>query len=467
MVRGLLAAKFLGPQLLGVFGFLSLMLQYLAYCGLGLQYAINVELATDPKADHQSSISVTLTLSALIALVLMIAGVAVQVFGLILFDKYSFHQYASVVGFTAGATVLQQVYTNIYRVYGRLAEVAISELFSAVVLIVVVFGFRAEALLSALLIGLALSAAFSIVLFMARAPFRLSLCLDQYWTRALLKMGLPLLFYNASFYLIAMVAQTVIGIYYSVIAMGYYTFAGSVANAILLGFNSISWVVFPNILARTRLDLPDDETLRTTDRVNVLFGTGVFLVVFAGLLLLPALFFVLPSYAPSYGALTILLLSQGLLSSSFGYNCLAIARRRQMAVAKISLGSVLVVGCLAVLFGMLKLPFLWVAVAVLLGSFVFTALQSRLGASLIVGGRERFRSILPFSTIVAIALCAGGVLVRHPFIGALGGSIGFVFGNRSRVFELLRLLKPYIAAIFLLRSPQAAAVQEPVIGELN
>lgn len=462
LVRGLLSAKFLGPQLLGIFGFLCLLLQYLAYSGLGLQFAVNVKLATDPDADHSSSISAALTFTALIAALLIIAGVLVQELGLPLFAKYSFANYATVVGFIAGATLLQQVYTNIYRVHGRLAKVAGTELFSALILLMAVFLFRSDALLMAMLAGMALSAAFALVLFTFRAPFKITLSLNSSWIKSLLSLGWPLLLYNASFYLIPMVAQTAISIHYPVVAMGYYTFATSVANAILLGYNSISWIVFPNILTKTRSELSDAEVLRTTDRVNILFGTGVFLTVFAGLVLLPALFAVLPRYSPSQGTLMILLLSQGLLESCFGYNCLAIARKRQMSVAKISMTCVLAVGCLSTLSGFLGLSFIWIAGAVFVGSLLFNVLQARLGGKLVPSAEEQFRPVLTASTIIALAICIASIPLSHPTLGAAVGSIVFVVGNRERVIELWDICKPFVGGIIFRPKSLDVAIEEQI-----
>jgi O-antigen/teichoic acid export membrane protein len=462
LVRGLLSAKFLGPQLLGIFGFLCLLLQYLAYSGLGLQFAINVKLATNPDTEHSHSISIALTLTVVIAAFLILAGAFVQVFGLPLFSKYSFARYATIVGFIGGATLLQQVYTNIYRVYGRLAKIAITESFSALMLLLAVFLFRSDALLVAMLVSMALAAAFALVLFTFGAPFVISLSLNRAWIKSLLSLGLPLLLYNASFYLIPMVAQTTISIHYPVVAMGYYTFATSVSNAILLGYNSISWIVFPNILTKTRSGLPDADVLRTTDRVNILFGTGVFLTVFAGLLLLPVLFAVLPSYAPSQGTLMVLLVSQGLLESCFGYNCLAIARKRQMSVAKISLTCVLAVGCLSALSSFLGLSFIWIAVAVFFGSLLFNLLQARLGMKLVPSAEEQFRPVLTFSTLAAVAICIGSVLLSHPTLGAAVGSIVFVVGNSGRVIELWNMCKPFVEGILCRPKSLEAAIEEHI-----
>ena len=203
----------------------------------------------------------------------------------------------------------------------------------------------------------------------------------------------------------------------------------------------------------------DADAARTADRGNVLFGTGSFLVVFSGILSLPILFWILPSYTHSREPLVALLLSEAMLSGSFGYNSLAIARKKQMTVAKLSLLSVIFVGISAMAIGMNHLPFIWVAVAVLAGSVLFTVLQARLGHRLIGNLKHQMRPILPLGTIASVLLCLGGALLHHSSIGAVGGSLVFCIANRRRVQELWRVSEPHIRTLI----PLTATRHEDVL----
>jgi O-antigen/teichoic acid export membrane protein len=441
-LRSLLVAKYLGPHLLGVFGFLLLVTQYLSYSGLGLQFALNVELATTPVPTHCRSSSVALTLTGVIAAGLIVIGLVIQSTHFRLFAKYSFSQYALAIGLIAALSLVQQVYTNIYRIYGKLIEIAGVEIVSALLLLLLTFVFRGQALITALLCGLVASTAFAVMVFVLRAPFAFCFSLDRAYARPLLRLGIPLLIYNASFYLITMVAQTVVSIFYSLETMGYYTLASSIANVALLGFNSIAWIAYPIVLGKTHQDAPDEDAGRVTDRVNVVLGTGVFLMVFAVVLGLPILFLVLPHYAHARGVVTVLLLSQALLMSSFGYNCLAIARRKQMAIANVSMLSVLVVTVLAIMAGIIHVDFIWVAIAVLAGSALFSLFQARIGSELL--GGIKLRQIVPVGSIASVAVCLAGTLAGYPFTGAVLGSTVYLATNKNKILEVWNVCSPYI-----------------------
>ncbi len=438
-VRGILVAKFLGLYLFGVWGFLMLVRQYLSYTSLGLQYAINVELATesvdDPEKQEQI-VRVALTTTALIAGLLSLSGLGIQVFGVPLFEKYSFNQYAVALGVIAGLGHLQQLFANIYRVHGKLARIAASELFVAAVSLLAALLFRGEALILALLGAMILSGVVSIAIFMIRAPFKVSLSFDIRHVRHLLSIGIPLLIYAVSFYLITVAGRTIISVFYSVETMGYYSLANTITATTLLGLNAVIWVVFPDVLSRTREGLADEAVARTVQKVNDLYGTSVFLAVFGMILALPLLFLFLPKYKPVRGALEVLLLSQAILSLSFGYNCAAIARKQQLKVAGISLIAVAVVTSLGLLAALLKFHYVWIAVSILAGSFVFTILQTRLGSRMLNKGNvqtEYFKSVLPLGGLVAIMFVLVGSLMGNSTLGGLTGLAVFIITSKEKL----------------------------------
>jgi len=443
LVRSLLVARFLGPFLLGIFGFLTLTLQYLAYAGLGLQFAINVELATKPESDHRNSISASILFTALIGSVIVLSGILILTLGVQIFNKYSFYHFAPLVGVIAASTMLQQVYTNIFRVCGKLVEIAIAESAAVVVLIALASIFRGDTLIYALLIGMSASAVFAIILFALRMPIQFNWTLKRASVRTLLAIGLPLLMYNASFSLITMVAQSVVSIYYPLKTMGYYTFASGIANVALLGFSSIAWIAYPSILRRTRVGLPDEDVASVTDRANVVFGTAVFLLALAVTIMQPLIFLILPNYTGAGGAIGVLLLAQALLQSSFGFNCLAIARQKQLTVARVSFISVVLVGAFSLFAAKAGLPFIWVAIGVLLGGIFFSLFQARTGLVLL-GTGTKIRPIINAGTYLSLALCLGGILLGHPSIGAVAASGAYLSTNRARVWEVGHLCKPYL-----------------------
>lgn len=441
-VRGILVAKFLGPHLFGVWGFLGLVQQYLSYTSLGLQFALNVEMATAAVTDPQEQekiIAVALTITALIVGFLGLLGLGIQVFASPLFEKYSFNQYAVILGGIAGLAHLKQVFTNVYRVYGKLARIAASELLSTTMLLLVALVFRDEALILALLGAMVLSGGVTLAIFMIRAPFKIFLSFDVRRARSLLVIGIPLLIYNISFYLIAVAGRTIISIFYSVEAMGYYSLASSITTATLLGLHAVTWVVFPSILSRTREGVADEAVAKTVKRVNDLYSISVFLTVFVAILTLPLLFRFLPQYKPAEGVLDILLLSQAVLSITFGYNCVSIARKKQLAVAGICMIAVVIVVGVGLLVALFKLDFVWIAIAVLLGTFVYAVLQAQLGSRLLNRGQFQtgyLTNVLPWGSLIALLIFLAGSLTGYQlFLGGIG-LVVFVLSNRGSLEQL-------------------------------
>jgi hypothetical protein len=144
-VRGILVAKFLGPELFGIWGFLMLVQQYLSYTGLGMQYAITAELATKDSitSDERSDIiGSSLVITGLISFVLLLLGLGIQVTGFPLFEKYYFSHYALALFLVVGLYHLQQLFTNIYRVFGYLSRIVASELLTAIIPLVSVLMFN-------------------------------------------------------------------------------------------------------------------------------------------------------------------------------------------------------------------------------------------------------------------------------------------------------------------------------------
>ena len=328
MVRGILLAKYLGPALFGTWGFLTLMEQYLSYSNFGLQYAVTVKLATqdaESRSARSKIISAAFLTSLLLTTLLAIAGVWVQIGHVELFTKYDINQYAILLVLWVSLVNLQHVLINIYRVYNELLRIAISELLTAFVPLVVVFLFRDESLITASLAAMAGSSLLSILIFLFKPPFEWTVKFSKDIVWGLFGVGVPLLIYNLSYNMITMVGRTILSAYYSKEEMGYYSFANSITSATLLGFRAILWLAFPMVLYRTRAEVNSQEAVKTVRKVNNLFNTSVFVSVFAVIIASPLLYMFLPQYRSAEKILAISIANPShvidLLGVEFNGNC--------------------------------------------------------------------------------------------------------------------------------------------------
>lgn len=234
--------------------------------------------------------------------------------------------------------------------------------------------------------------------------------------------------------------RTIVSISYSVETMGFFAMANSITTATLLGLRAVIWVIFPRVLSKTRHGMPENEVATTVEKLNDHYGTAVFLVVFAMILSLPFLFLILPQYKPAENVLIVLLLTQAVLSVVAGYNAVAIARKKQLLVAAISLAAVGFIVIFGGVFAWLHWNYIWVALAMLGGGFLYTFLQAHLGSRLINktnSSREYLSSILPVGSLIAIALIIIGIFTGLPWLFSALGLLVFVLTRRHAIGRLL------------------------------
>lgn len=457
-VRGVLVAGFLGPVLFGIWGFIVLIKQYVSHTSLGLQHAVTVELAT-VKGDARSEarvVGISIGGTLLIAVSLVLGAVAADLFDLSLFPKYRFSNFALLVALIVSVNHVQQVLRNTHRVYGSIGRVALTEVMIAAAPLLALAFYRGEALLFALLYSLLGSTLFSVIVLLVKPPFPILLGVNPRELRRLVRIGIPLLIYNASSYLITVAARTIISAFYPVDVMGYYSFANTLTTATLLGLNAIAWIVFPSILAGSTKDVPDELVRQRIDYVNALYGTAVWLVVLLMVIVLPVVFWLLPAYRPAEETLVILMLGQAVLALSFGYNCVAIARREHLRVARLSMVGVGVVTGGGLVAALAQLHYAWVAVAVLLGAIAFTGLQSRLGELLMPDAPPRnasyMKTLFRGSRVIPLGIVLLGLLVGN---GMLVWSLGALMVFIILAWPELRLLFQFARSGGMVGMPDA------------
>lgn len=444
-IHGILIAKFLGPYLFGIWGFLMLIQQYLLYTGLGFQDVVTVELSNKSKSDSTNDekvIAEALGATIVIGILLVLVGLTLQNFPSTLFDKYQIERYILWLTVLASLTHVFRVLICAYRVYGYILLIAITQFLIAAIPLLPLIWFRGDKLIFAVLLSMVLVTALSVAILVLLAPFRVYARFSLKATRSLLLIGVPLLVYNFSFYLITISARTILSLFYSVQAMGYYTLASSITNALLLGFKSILFVILPSMIRNTSAEVADAEAKLAAHNASHLYSISVMFVSLITIICFPLLFQILPEYQPAQGTVSVLLLSQILLSATFGYNAAAISRGYHLSVARISLMSVLIVLLTGGSFAWFGFPFVWMAVSVFLGAVLFLVLQARLGMQLFETEDGTSRNIFEVFSVTnwCIVLCCLAIslldLAYFLYIGLLAV---FVVFNREKFMQIWAL----------------------------
>lgn len=334
-----IAAK-LGPFYFGVWGSVLLLLNYFQQLHFGIANSVNVLLVhhiDDRKKCEEYIINSMM-------LVGIIGGFIILCFALIFFlvpsffDKYRIDNYFVLVCVIAFLQYFRLLFVNIYRVYNRLGYIIIAQSVTIVLTFFSVIFFKGETLIYSLvlcyLVGNAI--AFLLPLFSSLIPKMSLKRLNREMQKSILKKGMFLFLYNSCFYFILISIRTIISYNYKVEEFGVFTFSYTLANAMLLLLEAISFVFFPKIIQKLS-SRDDNEVVATVKSLQNTYVISAHLLAYIAILLYPILILFLPKYAGSETSFNFVSLSILVNTSSFVYATILIARNEEKSAAIISL----------------------------------------------------------------------------------------------------------------------------------
>ncbi|MBB2145925.1 oligosaccharide flippase family protein [Pedobacter sp. LMG 31464] len=371
--RGFILAYYLGPYFLGIYGYLMLYQQYLSYTNLGINYSVNSELAVlneNGTEERNKIINSAFTGIFFISAIIIFIGVIGYFFKISLFPVNQSYNYIKILIPLTILINFQQIFVNIFRIDKKLKPIIIGELILSLGLLTTVLFFKGIYLINAVfylwVLLLIIINVFYLLIYGKRISFNTTRI------KLLFKSGLPLLIYAFSYYLMSLMVRTLIGAFYPVEVMGYFSFANNITTAIMLGVDTITWIIFPSIIAKLGDIAIGQEELKSylisfTNKLVIL----VLCIVTLSILFLPILFYILPKYKPVEFSLVILLTNQIIFNSGFAFVSLCIARKMHKQMALISLLSVVVSTIFCVVFCYYKLSYIWLVVSNVIGSLCF------------------------------------------------------------------------------------------------
>ena len=376
IIKGFLLAKILGPELFGLFGIFILIQQYLVYSNLGIQYALNVKLSVndDDKSDFSEKIKSTINSSFVLFVFTSILLIIIST--IMIYYKVDFKQIIPTSHFIIGllgVTILfhlQEIFLNIFRIQKKFYIIIITEILISISAIIVIPFFNGLELFYAVIISWFIALLLSTFIF--KINYKYEIKWDTKMIKPLIFIGVPFLLYNFSFNLISMSSRSFVAYFYSIKEMGYFTFAVSLTTAIMLIFNSVSWIIYPrliNKLSNSSLSLREQESLLFNLTKKTL--AILFILITSSIIFLPIIFFILEEYSFSFKSIIILLVNQIVINSTFALNSYLVGRNlfKQLILSSI----IALVSCIffSFIFIELNLDYSWIAFANLVASIIF------------------------------------------------------------------------------------------------
>lgn len=329
-VNSLFIAVYLGPIYLGIWGFISLVLQYLAQINLGIPHSLSIIISISKYRKRYVSkvvgnaLFLTFLLSFLIALFFFI----IQILDFKIGVKYGFDQYIIYVLIITIAGYFNSILSNVLRIYGRIWEIAFGQSVFPLCVTVLLFIFRGQALLEAIVIANMVSVLFTSVLFFVRFPISVDFNASPKLAGKIQRRGIFLFLYNTSFYFIIISTRSFVSEFFEVSQFGFFTFAFSLANILMLVIDAFTYLIWPKLINKLS-HLKNQQSFILLHRVREVYIFSTHFLAHLGVFLFPYFILLFPQYENTYMAFALISLSIVLYTNSFGYQGLLMARGKE------------------------------------------------------------------------------------------------------------------------------------------
>ncbi len=449
-ITSLVIAAELGPYYLGIWGFILLLLQYFQQFHLGIANSFNVLYVhhKDNVQECNNYIANSLMLLSYLAILLVIFYLYYIFFGISSFEKFYADKYIIWICIIAILQYYVQFFVNLFRVKNQLNRVTFCQSIIIFLNFVCIFFFSGEDLIKWLVVGYVVGNVLCIGLAFTSGsvPGLSEVTISRIYQREILKKGIYLFLYNSCFYFIIISIRTVISSNYSVEEFGMFTFSFTLAHAILLLLEALSFVIFPKVISK--LSSPNkDEVLSTIEMLRTVYITTAHCLIYIALICFPFLLWFFPKYEGALTALNLIALTILMNTNCCGYLELLISKNHERLSAIISALS-LAMNIIIALFlvFVVKCSYEYVILATMATYFVFSATTMRFARRqlyLSMSWREWFplRLLLPYSMALTISMLQRPTFIFIPMLI-------FLLMNRHQMIDIKE------TSIKLLKTPQ-------------
>lgn len=342
-VNSLFIASYLGPYYLGIWGFLSLIIQYFAQVNFGIPHALNVILAINSKNKRYSTqiFNTTLVMAIGISVLAVILFSSNYLFDWQIGREYRFNKYAPLICVIVVLNYFVLLFSNLARIHNKLFEIAFSQTAIPILMLICTFIAKGGTLVYLLVIANVIAYSLSIILFVRSCPLKIKPIVSIRLLKTVGHKAVYLFLYNSSFYLILISTRSFVSAYYTVSDFGSFTFAFMMANVVLLLFESFSFLILPKSINKlssaTNAEALNIITFLRDNYIVLTHG-----VMHIALLLFPLFLFFFPSYSGMSNTFRSILLAIVLYTNCFGYSSYLIAKGRQRQLGILALTALLI-----------------------------------------------------------------------------------------------------------------------------
>lgn len=339
IVSMVIAAK-LGPYYFGVYGFITLILNYFSQINFGIPHSLNVLMVHNKINDKKCNnyIGNSFAIYGLISIIIICLLFFVSLFKITLSDKYPISVFHCVLlCVIAILHYFSSLCSTILRVKNRVNQLALAQSSLVLLNLSVVFFFSGDLLIYVLMICQMLSSGIFIILTWKEGLFP-NLKLIEYKfniQKVIIKKGLYLFLYNSCFYFILISIRTIISSNYTVEEFGIFNFSFTLSHAVLLLIEALTVILFPKIIDLLSSD--NYEKINSTiETIRVSFVSTSHLLIYTAMLFFPVIIVIMPEFDGALTSMNLIALAVLMNTNSYGYSSFLIAQNMEKISARIS-----------------------------------------------------------------------------------------------------------------------------------
>ena len=445
-LNSILIAVSLGPLYLGVWGFLSLVIQYLSQINFGIAHSVNTIASIHKNKELYLSkiIGNAVVLTSLLCLFLGIIFLINIIFGLNFGDKFNFSAYIIPIFLIIVLTYFNSLLSNMLRIYNKITELAIGQSVLPFITLVTFFVFEKENLLNALVWSNLLATFISFSIYLIRFPINIKINLNIKLWKKIQKIGWHLFIYNTSFYLIVISTRWFVSYYYDIIEFGYFTFSFSLSAVLSLLLDSFTFLVWPKMLNRlAKLNVYESNKLIL--EVGKLYTTATHCILHFGICIFPYFLLLFPKYSQIGTSFSLISLTVVLFTNSFGYQGLLIARGKEKNIGRASFFILILNMILCyTLINFVHISYDYVILATFICYIVYNIYFTSLGRKALgksLNFTEIFNDFFPYAIFIPFIISFFLIIFKADYYYLVLPVITFIIFNFKNLIEIIRKLK--------------------------
>jgi O-antigen/teichoic acid export membrane protein len=335
----IIAAK-MGPYFFGIYGFITLILNYCAVISFGIPASLNVLLVHHKTEENTCGnyIGNALLFYAIQSLLLFVLYLVLVISDFEIDNNYPIREYYLLIAIIASLNYFNSIFINVLRIKNKVNQLSVVQSLNVLLNVIVVCIVKGENLIIALLLCNLISGIASVIvtkLCNALPPLKKKM-IKITFLKEMLGKGIYLFFCNSCFAFILISIRSLISANYKVEEFGAFTFSFSIANSVMLLLEALMTIIFPKLV--DLLSSNDNKMVENTlEKLRGTYISSAHLLIYVAMLFFPILLNFMPKYSNALTSMNLIALAVLMNANSSGYSTLLISKNKERTSAALSM----------------------------------------------------------------------------------------------------------------------------------